>query len=199
MLLSIWAGPDWEQHGRVMDIRRAIGMECIAFAGKDVSEMRVRHARGFHDHVRGMHQRVAGDAAAVAHAEAAACNIYGRRRARSVPSMDSGSSLADLGGRSRTPRGPARGQSAGPSTIVPAAAREVEEPAEFDVGSVIGVKNARWVDVADAPPDMTLLEREGLDAHGEGFISPYMATGGGRRVGRLWPCGLGRRRHAPRC
>lgn len=81
-------------------------------------------------------------------------------------------------GQSRTPPGPStRRVSVGPTIKASTPFPEVkakEEPAESDVGSVIGVRTTRWADMSEAAPAAVMLDREGLGQHGEGFITSDM-------------------------
>lgn len=47
LMLTLWAGDDWEKQARVDDIRRTVSLECKAVVGKDLATMRERHARVF--------------------------------------------------------------------------------------------------------------------------------------------------------
>lgn len=51
-----------------------------------------------------------------------------------------------------------------------------EEPAESDVVSVVCARNARWTDLCYTAPEGDMADREGLDMHGEGFITVDMNT-----------------------
>lgn len=105
MLLSKWAGEGWAPRDRVSDIRRAVDLACDAFVGADIAAMRTRSASGLYDPACGASSRVTVDRSPSVQTEAAADEVYGHRRAQSVPLTESGASSVSHGGRSRTPRG----------------------------------------------------------------------------------------------
>lgn len=132
-------------------------LQLTRWAGENLDRhLECEAVAGFYDAGHGAPCLVALDGRPSVHTEAAADAVYGPKLP--VRPIDGCWGVVWL---SRTPRG---AKTRGPEVKLS------KEPAQSDVGSVIGVRMARWADTSGAALEEAGLDWGGLRPHRQGFL-----------------------------